>query len=374
MKKILYITTVSRTINAFLVPHIEMLIREGCTVDCACCIDNEVDSRLINNGVNIFNISFTRNPLDVKNMKAFKQLIKIQEKNKYDIIHVHTPVAALYGRLLKVKFPRLKTIYTVHGFHFHKGAPILNWCIYYPIERIMANFTDSIVTMNSEDYERARKFNIKETYNTNGVGVNLALYHPDSFDKNEIRRKLYLKENEFIILMIAEINKNKNHIQMIDAVEILKKRGIKVNVLCAGDGPLFEDIRKHIENRGLDQSIQMLGFRTDIPELIAACDIGILMSHREGLPRNIMELMACKKPVIGTNIRGIRDIIKNGQNGYIVEVGNFTETANKIQNLYENKELLNNMKINSFDSVQKYDIDKVVLNLKEFYVKREGSI
>lgn len=131
MKKILYVTTVSRTINAFLIPHIEALLDEGYKVDCACCIDKEVDKRIINRGCNIFDIPFSRNPLHPKNIKAYKKLIELQSKNNYDIVHVHTPVASVYGRLLKVKFPKLKTVYTVHGFHFFKGAPFINWVIYY---------------------------------------------------------------------------------------------------------------------------------------------------------------------------------------------------------------------------------------------------
>lgn len=367
MKKILYITTLSRTINAFLVPHIKTLIKQGHRVDCACSIDKEVDESLIDKGVNIFNISFTRNPLDIKNVKAFKELINIQREQNYDIVHVHTPIAALYGRLLKIRFPKLKTIYTVHGFHFHKGASHLNWLIYYPIERIMANFTDTIITMNSEDYERAKKFKIKETYKVNGVGVNLDSYKKDLCDKSEVRSKLNLDGNDFVIIMIAEINKNKNHKQMIDAVEILKNRRINVKVICAGDGILIEEVKKDIQSRKLDKHIQMLGFRTDINELIAACDIGILMSYREGLPRNIMELMACKKPIIGTDIRGIRDLVDNGINGFLVNIDDPDDTASKIEELYKNNTLLKDMGYNAYRKIEDYDINKLLMKLEEIY-------
>lgn len=368
MKKILYITTVSRTINAFLVPHIERLKKEGHIVDCACCVDKKVDKNLVNLGVRVFNIPFTRNPLDLKNIKAFNELVKIQNKNEYEMVHVHTPIAALYGRLLKIKFPKLKTIYTVHGFHFHKGAPILNWGIYYPIEKTMSKLTDAMITMNSEDYERANDFGIKKAYKVNGVGIDLDLYNVELLNRYEIRMKLNLKKNDFVMLMIAEVNKNKNHKQMIQAVEILKKRGVNIKVICAGEGLLFERIQKEIKYRKLDESIQMLGFRTDIKDLIAACDLGILMSYREGLPRNIMELMACKKAVIGTNIRGIRDLVKEGVNGYLVSVGDAAETAEKIEMMYNNRELLEELSYNAFDMIQKYDVNKVVMQLEEVYV------
>ncbi|MBC8060000.1 MAG: glycosyltransferase, partial [Clostridiaceae bacterium] len=148
MKRILYVTTVSRTINAFLIPHIKMLIDEGNVVDCACCIDKEIDESLVQSGVKVYNIPFTRNPFALRNIRALIKLFKLQKKNRYNIIHVHTPIAALYGRLLKLRYRRLKTLYTVHGFHFYKGAPLKNWLIYYPIERIMAKLTDTIITMN----------------------------------------------------------------------------------------------------------------------------------------------------------------------------------------------------------------------------------
>ncbi|MDK0927593.1 glycosyltransferase family 4 protein [Clostridium perfringens] len=366
MKKILYITTVSRTINAFLVPHIEMFIKEGYKVDCACSIDKAIDNSLIENGVNVYEIPFSRNPLHPANMKALKKLVKIQSENEYDIIHVHTPVASVYGRLLKFKFPNLKTIYTVHGFHFHKEAPLLNWVIYYPIEKFMSKFTDIMITINSEDYEIAKKLNIKEVYKIDGVGVDLKEYNLDNFDRKEIRKNLGLKENDFVILMIAEVNKNKNHKQMIDAIKLLKNKGIEnIKVICAGDGVMIEEVCNYIEENKLQDNIKMLGFRTDINELIISCDIGILMSYREGLPRNIMEFMACAKPVIGTNVRGIRDLIQNEINGYLVELNDKFNTANSIEKLYYYSNLKNDMGQASKKLISSYSIDNVLNELKD---------
>ncbi|MGJ7919502.1 glycosyltransferase family 4 protein [Neobacillus sp. LXY-4] len=368
MKKILYITTLNRTINAFLIPHIEKLIFDGNKVDCACSIDTQIDQNLTGKSVRFFHVPFTRNPFHPINLKAYKDLLKLQAKNNYDIVHVHTPIAALYGRLLKLKFPKLKTIYTVHGFHFYKGAPILNWGIYYPLEKMMANFTDTLITMNLEDYERAQRFNVKKVYKVNGVGVNLSSFNVNLFNKCEIRKKLKLREDDFVIIMIAEVNKNKNHKQMINAIEILHKKGINVKVICAGDGPLLEEIKKDIVGRGLDKNIQMLGTRSDINELITACDIGILMSYREGLPRNIMELMACKKPVIGTNIRGIRDLVVDGVNGFLVNVNDSRITAEKIEELINNRMLLEKLGSNAHEFIKNYDVDRVIENLVEVYV------
>ncbi|MEG1410477.1 MAG: glycosyltransferase family 4 protein [Romboutsia sp.] len=371
MKKILYVTTVSRTINAFLIPHIEALLDEGYKVDCACFIDKEVDEKIVTKGCNIFDIPFSRNPLHPKNINAFNKLIELQTKRNYDIVHVHTPVAAVYGRLLKVKFPKLKTIYTVHGFHFFAGAPLINWAIYYPIEKIMKKFTDVAITINSEDYRVAKKFGMKEVYNTNGVGLDLNYYNPNLYNKEECRVKFNLKEDDFVIVMIAEVNKNKNHEQMIKAVEQLIKEGKSVKVLCAGDGPLLNLIKEEIESRNLSEVIQMLGFRTDINEIISCADVGLLMSYREGLPRNIMELMAFGKPVIGTNIRGIRDLIDEGKNGYLVDVGDYMQTYYALNTLMSDRNILSEMSECAFDRVKKYSVESVVGELLEVYGDEE---
>ena len=365
MKKILYVTTISDTINAFLVPHINHLISQGYKVDCAASLHDELESDLIKKGVKFFEIPFSRNPLDINNIKAFRKLINIQKEYQYDIVHVHTPIAAMYGRLLKLKFSNLKTIYTAHGFHFYKGAPKINWIIYYSIEKIMSKLTDAIITMNEEDYNQALKFNIKNTYKVNGVGIDLSYYNPKLHNKNEVRQELGLKKDDFVIVMIAEANKNKNHIQMIKAIEILKKKGIEVKVICAGRGPLLENIKEEIKKRELDENIFMLGVRKDIPKLITACDIGMLLSYREGLPRNIMELMAYGKPVIGTNIRGIRDLVYNNINGYIVDLNNPLKTSEIIDYIYNNRHLIESMSKNSFEIIKKYDIENIVSRIVE---------
>src|SRR5699024_8835548 len=155
--KILYITTISNTVNAFLIPHIEMLIKEGHSVDIACQITKEIDPRLIELGCKVFNIPFKRKPLSMKNYKDFKEIKKILNNGDYDLIHTHTPVASTVSRLVAKSFPDIRVFYTAHGFHFFKGAPLKNWMIFYPIEKFLSKFTDTLITINQEDYEIAKK-------------------------------------------------------------------------------------------------------------------------------------------------------------------------------------------------------------------------
>ncbi|MDM0500686.1 glycosyltransferase family 4 protein [Clostridium perfringens] len=377
MKKVLYITTVSRTINAFLVPHIEMLLENGYKVDCATCVDKKVDQVLINKGVKIFNIPFSRSPLSFGNIKAFRELIKLQKENKYDIVHVHTPVASIYGRLLKIRFPKLKTIYTAHGYHFLKGGSKLGWIIYYPIEKVMAKLTDVTININKEDYEITKtKLNPKKCYLVNGVGLDLNQYKPLSKEKQESKRKeLGLEKDDFVVIMIAELNENKNQIQLIKAMELLKDKYPNIKAISVGEGHKFEELQQEINNRGLKNNFKLLGFRTDVNELINISDIGILLSYREGLPRNIMELMVNGKKVIATNVRGCRDLVCNDNVGTLVKVGDFERTANTIEKYYLeiiNKEIITeSYKVKPFkyetSKISSYSISNVNEELEQIY-------
>lgn len=365
-------TTVSRTINAFLIPHIEMLLDNGYEVDCACSIDKPVDKELQNKGVKIFEVPFSRNPLGIGNIKAFMRLMELQRINNYDIVHVHTPIAAIYGRLLKLRYKNLKTIYTVHGYHFLKGGSKLARLVYYPIEKIMAKFTDVIININKEDYEITKeKLKPRNSYLLNGVGLDLSKYKKLSNNEiSEKKKELGIKDNDFVVLMIAELNKNKNHIQLINAIDTLKKQYSNIKVFCIGDGDMREDLEQQIISRNLQNNIFMLGYRQDVNKLINISDIGILMSYREGLPRNIMEFMASGRKVIATNIRGCRDLICNETVGTLVNVGDYEETAKAIEKYY----LSRDREFNVSNEIKKYDIESVNSELLKIYESIELEI
>lgn len=365
MKKVLYVTTVSRTINAFLIPHINMLLDNGYEVHCACSIDKPVDKELQRRGVKIFEVPFSRNPLGIGNIKAFIKLEELQRINDYDIVHVHTPIAAIYGRLLKLNFPSLRIIYTAHGYHFLKGGSKLGWILYYPIEKIMAKFTDVTININKEDYEITKeKLKPKKCYLLNGVGLDLDKYKKlSSKEIQEKRKEFGLKDKDFVVLMIAEINKNKNHIQLINAMDILKDKYPNIKVLCIGDGTLKESLEKQIILRNLQNNIFMLGYRLDVNKLINISDIGMLLSRREGLPRNIMEFMACGRKVIATDIRGCRDLICDETIGTLVNVDDYESTAKAIEKYY----ILNDKSFEVSEEIRKYDIDSINSKLLKIY-------
>ena len=376
MKKILYVTTVSSTINAFLVPHIKYLIEQGYKVDVATNITDEVDKSLIDIGVKVFKVDFQRTPISLKNSRAYKQIREIQKNEKYDMVHVHTPVASFVTRYALRKEKNLKIIYTCHGFHFYKGGSILNWVLFYPIEYLAARWTDKLITINSEDLEVAKKFKLRSNGSVSkihGVGIEKEKYVVENFDKSEYRKKLNLENEDFVILVLAELNKNKNHIQLIKAMSKLKDKYPNIKALFAGVGPLEEEIKSQIKNYGLENNIQLLGWRNDVKELINSCDVVGLFSKREGLGKCLLEGMICGKAVIATNTRGPKELIVNDENGFLFEIDEHEETIESIEKIYKGKSLKAKFEYNGKKKADRYLLKNVLCQLDEIYKSIESN-
>lgn len=369
MKKILYVTTISKTINAFFIPHIKKLIDEGYKVDIACSIEMKIDESLLEYPVQTYDIDFSRNPLSLANISAYKKIRELVKKNKYDIVHVHTPIASFITRMAIRNFD-LKVLYTAHGFHFYQGAPLLNWIIYHPLEKLAARWTDRIITINTEDFNRAMLFKLRNNGDVNlthGVGIDEKNYELKDFDICQYRKDIGLDKDDFIILILAEINSNKNHIQVIEAIKLLKNKYKNIKVICAGEGPLQEKLKNKVIKDDLGKEVIFLGFRRDVKELIAIANIVGLFSKREGLGKCILEAMIIGCPVIATNTRGPRELIENNQNGFLVEINDYAKTAEAIEKLYLDKsltvEFINKQQVN----VQKYFMNNVLKELMYFY-------
>lgn len=364
MKICLMVTTVQNTIEAFLIPHIKMLEKNGYEVWIATNIYKEIPKDLKKN--KWINISFSRNPFSKNSFKAIKEMRDLIRENNFETIHFHTPVAAFLGRYAAMKEKQRNIIYTAHGFHFFKGAPLQNWIIYYSMEKLAINWTDKLITINEEDFQRAKKMAGKNTkiYKIDGVGLDLENYR--NGDAKKIKDELNISKDEYIISMIGELNKNKNQMQLLKAVSILKEKGINnIRILLVGVGnqevTLIEEAKKN------NLKINFLGFRKDVENIVAASDIICSMSYREGLPRNIMEGMAQGKPFIVTDIRGNRDIIKDNQNGFLVSINDYKETAEKIEELMTDTQKKSKIAKNNFIDVNKFSIEKIIKKMEKIY-------
>lgn len=256
-------------------------------------------------------IPATRNPFDAKNNgAAYKQVIELIKEHNYDFIHCHTPIGSVIGRAAahKTKTP---VMYTAHGFHFYKGAPLLNWVLYYPVERFFSRWTDVLVLINQEDFARAKKsFHAKRTEYIPGVGIELEKFPGRSKEQMTAKRtELGLNADDVMLLSVGELNANKNHEVVIRA--LAKLNNPNVHYFIAGQGEFKERLSSVAKELGLQKNVHLLGYRDDVNELLQCADLYVFPSKREGLSVALMEAIASKVPVICSNIRGNTDLVLN---------------------------------------------------------------
>lgn len=318
-----------------------------------------------------YKICFSRSPFNLNNIKAYHRLKNIIEKEKFDIIHCHTPVGGAIARLAARKARKYgtKVIYTGHGFHFYKGAPVLNWLLYYPAEKFCAKYTDCLITINEEDYNNVKHFQFQAGMmkRVHGVGVPLERFYCHTLEEKQLLRKQYrYKKDAFILICVAEINKNKNQRFLIEAVRKLYKRHPEIKLLLVGKGPVQGELEQRVKEENIGDIVQFLGYRSDVENLIALSDILVTASYREGLPVNIMEAMASGLPVVCTDVRGQRELIINEKNGYLYPIDDEEEFCKKIELLTE-KTQREIMGKNNIKDVKKYAAESVLEEMKKIY-------
>ena len=306
MKKVLFISN-HAGFSKFNAPYMQWFHEQGWQVD------NASLGRETGYCDNQYDFPIKRNPLAISNLKALHLLKKLCKEQKYDIIHCHTPVGGVLGRLcVNRKKSKTKVIYTAHGFHFYKGAKLLNWILFYPIEKLLAHRADCIVTINSEDFERAKKHFNSEIRKIDGAGVNLNRFHPVSEEeKIEIRKKNGFKENDFILIYCGQFMPDKNHIFLINKICGLKDKmpNIKVCLVGKGKTPEFEEyIKNYVSKKHMEDIFCFMGYRTDIQELYAMSDVLVSTSKREGFGIGVVEGAACGIPALISRNRGHADI------------------------------------------------------------------
>ena len=363
--KILYVTTVSGTINAFLVPHIKMLLENHCQVDVACKITVELNNEVIQKQCKIFDINFSRSIWGKNNISSYKVLKRLISSECYDIVHVHTPIASTLVRLACRKNKSIRVIYTAHGFHFLKGGPFLNWLFFYPIERWLSKYTDTLITINNEDYELAkRRFKAKNIIIMNGVGVDKKKINSIQVNSETKREEIGVKKNSFILLSVGELNNNKNQKVVIKAISDINSDSIEY-VIC-GKGKNLAKLEKLACKLNIRNKIHFLGYRNDVFEIMHISNVLISSSRREGLPVNVIEAMFSNKQVIATKIRGHVDLLNDKDIGLLYNYGDIDSLKKLIIEAFKKYEVsgLNDLVNYNIDD---YDIIKVLESLKNVY-------
>ena len=370
--KILYTATVLSHICQFHLPYMQMLQEQGHEVHVA-AHDNLAEK----NGLQLkytdkfIEIPFARSPASPDNLRAYKQLKKLINAEHYDVILCNTPMGGIVTRLAAKKARRngTKVIYMAHGFHFYKGASKKAWLVFYPIEKYMARHCDVLVTINEEDYALAKaKFKNVKVEHIHGVGVRTERYRPATAEEcAEMRRAEGLTADDFAILCTGELNANKDQKTLIFAAAKLKDKIPSLKVLLAGNGPLENELRQQIKSLGLDDTVKLLGYRTDLEKVVPAMDLIVSCSHREGLGLNVIEAMLCEKPVAAAINRGHTELIADGVNGYLFPAGDADTLAEKINALYKNPEAMRIMGSAGYEKAQSYTVEAVKTEIDKLF-------
>ncbi|MGG4488684.1 glycosyltransferase family 4 protein [Metabacillus idriensis] len=338
-KSVLFVTTISRTVEAFLIPHILYFLEKGYKVGVASNTQDNKLEELAELGVSIHHVPFSREITDKRNAGSYRIINKIIQQ--YHILHLHTPISSFVTRMAASKEHSI--IYTAHGFHFNENGTWVTNFLFSAAEKLAGFKTNKLIVTNQDDLTAAHKVISKHKIQfVGGVGVDTSVYNIDNYsdsEKKNLKDELNLDPNKRVITHIAEFNQNKRQIDVVEACEILKQKTDNFIILLVGEGDDFRDIQKQIYDRKLDEYIKCLGFRGDIPRILSITDIGLLVSIREGLSRSVMEMMAMNIPVIATNIRGNRDLITNEENGYLVPIKNPSLLALRCCQLINNRTL-----------------------------------
>lgn len=376
MKKVLFSATVDSHILHFHLPYLKMFKEKGYEVHVATNTDEIIPFCDIKHKV-----CFERSPFKKNNLKAIKQMEKILLDNNFDIVHTHTPMGSVVTRLAYKKVRNkvnTRMIYTAHGFHFYKGAPLLNWLLFYPVEKYLSKYTDTLITINKEDYCLAKK-KFKKCKNVEyvpGVGIDEEKFNftMTKKEKLELRKSLGLKESDFVMIYPARLDKNKNQGLLIEVMEELIKKHKNIHLLLPGEDELNGYYQKMAKEKNVEKYVHFLGYRKDILKLLKISDLALATSHREGLPLNVMEAMYVGLPIIATDCRGQRDLVEDSVNGFIVDVNDYKKIADYIKKIYLSKSYYEKFGENSKEIIKKYLLKNIIDGLYKIYFKKKNVL
>lgn len=377
------LASVASMIDQFNIPNIKLLIEMGYKIDVACnfiegntCSEAkiaELKKKLKEMDVDCYQIDFARGVKHIwQNFKAYRQVLKLMQTNRYAFVHCHSPIGGVCGRLAGHK-THTKVIYTAHGFHFYKGAPLLNW-FYYPIEKYFSSYTDVLITINKEDYARATaKFHATTVYYIPGVGVDTEKFHNCKMDKSVKRTELGIPQNAFLLLSVGELDNRKNHQVVIKALGRIQDPNIFY--IIAGKGPLEREYKEIAKQNGIAHNVILLGPRTDINELCKAADVFVHPSVREGLGIAPLEGMASGLPLISSYVNGIKDYTRDGVTGCcLVKPFDVEAMVAAILKMRDDVAFRVQCATNNIDRVKQFDLHKSLSAMRQIYETMECRV
>ncbi|MCF8175747.1 MAG: glycosyltransferase family 4 protein [Burkholderiaceae bacterium] len=323
--KVCQLCAVDFTLRHFLLPLIDGMQEKGWQVT-AVCSDGPFVPELRSRGYRIENVHIARsmNPLAVT--RSFLALIRLFRRERFDVLHTHTPVAALIGRVAARVAGIPLVIYTAHGFYFHEEMPRWKYTLFVALERFGGRFTHVLFSQSAEDAEEAVKECIapREAVLAIGNGVDVSRFDPQKVGAgNTVRTALGIPESAYVVGCIGRQVREKGIAEFLQAAESLAVRYPQAWFLLIGERLASDHsqglvVEMAAAKQALGERLVAPGARSDIPDCLAAMDLFCLPSWREGMPRTIIEAMMMGKPVLATDIRGAREEVVSGETGALV--------------------------------------------------------
>jgi glycosyltransferase involved in cell wall biosynthesis len=378
--KILHICAIGATAKVLLKPQIDYLLSRNLSVEVACSPDSDVE-KLQQQGYTIHPISIDRKISPFLNIKSIYALVNLIRKHQYDLVHVHTPIAAVLGRIAAKIAGVKRIVYTSHGLPFHDQSSPKEYTLYSNVEKFAALLTDLILSQNHEDIATAKKLGLcpPEKIAYLGNGVDIDRFNRDRLDpahQAQLRKSLGIPDTANLIIgTIGRLTRKKGSGYLIEATAKLVSQFPNLHVLIIGGElstdpePFYTEITERIRTLGIQNNVTLTGIRQDIPEILGLLDIFTLPTFtHEGLPRSIVEAMSMGLPVVATDIRGCREAVLHEKTGLIVPPQDSQKLAEALEKLLSNSEMRSTYGQASRQRVEaEYDESFVFERLENFY-------
>jgi glycosyltransferase involved in cell wall biosynthesis len=374
--RILFVATVDSHLYYFHLPFMRLLRDMGYDVEAAAG-PSGFAARIESAGFHVIPFGFTKNPLDPHLPGITARLTRLMKERHYVMVHTHTPISGFVGRYAAHRAGVPHVMYTAHGFHFHPlGRPALNR-LYVMIERVASRWTDVLVVINHEDAVVARALFARpglDIEEVPGVGVDTETFLPAEPKVRELsRERLGVASAGVIVGWVGEFTRRK---RPGDVLEVARRLALSLPDVCflmAGEGPLEGDIRQNAAACGLVETVLFPGWQGDVPSFLAGCDAVISTASQEGLPRNVLEGMACGLPVVAWDIRGCRDLVVDGATGFLVPFGDLDGMCARLEQLAHDEAMRRNMGAAARERVMReFSQDRVLEEMRRIYADQLG--
>lgn len=346
--KICQLCTVDFTLYHFLRPLMHAMRQEGHEV-IGVCAPGELVEQVRAEGFRVETVPLVRSSNPFRNRRAYRQLRRLFAEESFDLVHTHTPVGAFVGRMAAKRAGVPRITYTAHGFYFHENMSAPRRAAHIGIEWLAGRATDTVFTQSQEDADTARRLGLCKTGDivAIGNGSDPAIFRPpkDSAERARFRAELGTDDDRIVILMTGRLVAEKGYRELIEAMRSVDAELWAVGGRLSSDhAESVDDLIESVQHDPvLKDRIRFLGYRQDVPELLRAADIFTLPSHREGMPRSIIEAMLTGLPVVATDIRGSREEVVPNETGLLVPVQNPKALAAALQSLADAPDLRERM-------------------------------